>query len=177
MAKKQTSLTVETLKHEDVTRKNIPTAEFQSVMSKDEESPVRLAYQRRNRDLEPQMIWRGKVQCILPRPALRPPTSSEWSTTSRDVKDGNTDHITREPEQVKAFQGALYPACGYRQSLHNGNSFCPIHKICKFGRATRTPFLLVNSPEIGCLRTQPVHSVYNTFGCGVAMAEFACLNS
>jgi adenine-specific DNA-methyltransferase len=27
----------------------------------------------------------------------------QWSTTSRDVKDGNAEHITREPEQVKAF--------------------------------------------------------------------------
>ena len=28
----------------------------------------------------------------------------QWSTTSRDVKDGNRSHMTREPEQVKAFR-------------------------------------------------------------------------
>ncbi len=34
MAKKPNRLTVETLKHEKATRKNIPTAEYQSVMKK-----------------------------------------------------------------------------------------------------------------------------------------------
>ncbi len=28
----------------------------------------------------------------------------QWSTTSRNIKDGKIDHITREPEQVKAFR-------------------------------------------------------------------------
>ena len=61
MAKKQTSyLDVETLRHDEATRKNIPTAEHQSVMEKNEQSPVRVAYDRRNRDLDPQLVWRGK---------------------------------------------------------------------------------------------------------------------
>ncbi|MEO8342306.1 MAG: site-specific DNA-methyltransferase, partial [Gallionella sp.] len=61
MAKKPTSkLTVETLKHDEATRKNIPTAEYQSVMQKEEQTPVRVAYERRNRDLDPQLVWRGK---------------------------------------------------------------------------------------------------------------------
>lgn len=34
-------LTVETLNH-DATRRNIPTAEYQSVMAKDEQKPVRV---------------------------------------------------------------------------------------------------------------------------------------
>jgi adenine-specific DNA-methyltransferase len=51
---------VETLTHEEASRKNIPTAEFQSVMHKEEQSPVRVAYERRNRDLDPQLVWRGK---------------------------------------------------------------------------------------------------------------------
>jgi adenine-specific DNA-methyltransferase len=63
MAKKQSSAkTVETLKHEKATRKNIPTAEYQSVLQKTERSPVRVAYERRNRDLDPQLVWRGKDQ-------------------------------------------------------------------------------------------------------------------
>ena len=75
MATKKTTkapLTVETLKHGDATRKNIPTAEYQSVMAKDEQKPVRVEYERhtaagnsdekthRNRDLDPQLVWRGK---------------------------------------------------------------------------------------------------------------------
>src|SRR5450759_5485900 len=58
--KKTTKKTVETLKHDEASRRNIPTAEFQSVMNKDEQDPIRLAYERRNRDLDPQLVWRGK---------------------------------------------------------------------------------------------------------------------
>ena len=58
--KKNTPLTVETLKHDDATRRNIPTAEYQSVMAKDEQKPIRVEYARRNRDLDPQLVWRGK---------------------------------------------------------------------------------------------------------------------
>ena len=61
MAKRQpTAKTVETLKHKEAKRRNIPTAEFQSVLQKNEQSPVRVAYERRNRDLDPQLVWRGK---------------------------------------------------------------------------------------------------------------------
>src|SRR5512134_3469944 len=51
---------VATLTHKEARRTNIPTAEYQSVMQKEEESPVRVAYERRNRDLDPQLVWRGK---------------------------------------------------------------------------------------------------------------------
>ncbi|MBS4023397.1 MAG: hypothetical protein KGZ79_13415 [Dethiobacter sp.] len=60
MDKKNTGKTVETLTHDEATRKNIPTAEYQSVMAKDVQSPIRIAYERRNRDLDPQLVWRGK---------------------------------------------------------------------------------------------------------------------
>ena len=52
--------TVEVLKHDEAKRKNIPTAEYQSVLQKAEQDPVRVAYERRNRDLDPQLVWRGK---------------------------------------------------------------------------------------------------------------------
>src|ERR1700690_1855101 len=52
--------TVEALTHEEASRKNIPTAEFQSVMQKEQLTPIRIAYERRNRDLDPQLVWRGK---------------------------------------------------------------------------------------------------------------------
>ena len=51
---------IETLKHDTVSRLNIPTAEYQSVMQKEEQNPIRIAYERRNRDLDPQLVWRGK---------------------------------------------------------------------------------------------------------------------
>ena len=209
------ALTVETLVHDEATRKNIPTAEYQSVMQKDERSPVRVAYERRNRDLDPQLVWRGKdgqdasdlvvnapplyiqekvhpkaliddlrrrsearaqaggagaadpqldffadfnglpdanaktefyrhdghwsnrmilgdslqvmaslaereglagrVQCIYfdPPYGIKFNSNFQWSTTSRDVKDGNAEHITREPEQVKAFRDT------WRDGIHS----------------------------------------------------------
>src|SRR6218665_437793 len=80
-------LVINTLKREGATRKNIPTAEYQSVMAKDEQSPRPMAsprantqwisdlaarhdlgksseafQQRLNRDLDPQLLWRGKEQ-------------------------------------------------------------------------------------------------------------------
>ncbi len=58
MPKRPSRKTVETLTHGDSSRKNIPTAEFRSVMDRSEQSPVQLAYQRRNRDLDPQLVWR-----------------------------------------------------------------------------------------------------------------------
>ena len=52
--------TVTTLTHGDASRKNIPTAEYQAVMAEDDRSPIEVAYERRNRDLDPQLVWRGK---------------------------------------------------------------------------------------------------------------------
>ncbi len=202
---------VETIKHEEAKRRNIPTAEHQSVMAEDEKSPIAVAYNRRNRDLDPQLVWRGKdeqdwsdlvvsapplyiqekvhpkaivedlrrqsqeraettqdtqldlfadfnglpkdatatefykhdanwtnrmilgdslqvmaslaereglrgkVQCIYfdPPYGIKFNSNFQWSTTSRDVKDGKLDQITREPEQVKAFRDT------WRDGIHS----------------------------------------------------------
>lgn len=58
---------------------------------------------------------RGKVQCIYLDPpyGIKFNSNFQWSTTSRDVKDGNIDHITREPEQVKAFRDT------WRDGIHS----------------------------------------------------------
>ena len=206
MPRKRAGRTVETLTHGEASRKNIPTAEFRSVMDRSQQSPVRVAYERRNRDLDPQLVWRGKdeqdwsdlvvqapplyiqekvhpkvlvddlrrrtedrrrerenaagetqpdlfadfnglpddgaktefyqhdanwsnrmilgdslqvmaslaereglrgkVQCIYLDPpyGIKFNSNFQWSTTSRDVKDGKAEHISREPEQVKAFR-------------------------------------------------------------------------
>src|SRR5438067_8883233 len=52
---------VETLIHDESKRKNIPTAEYQSVLQKEQESPKTARYHR-NPDLDPQFVWRGKDQ-------------------------------------------------------------------------------------------------------------------
>lgn len=74
-SKRNGNKTVETLSHDKASRKNIPTAEFQSVMRKEEQSPIRVAYERRNRDLDPQLVWRGKDEqdwsdLIVPAPPV-----------------------------------------------------------------------------------------------------------
>ncbi len=206
---------VETLIHREATRRNIPTAEYQPVMGADDQNPIRVAYERRNRDLDPQLVWcgkdmqdwsdlvvqapplfiqekvhpkvliddlarmtresraeqqaaepgaqadlfgdfnglpdedaktefyqhdanwsnrmilgdslqvmaslaereglRGKVQCIYMDPpyGIKFNSNFQWSTTSRDVKDGKAEHITREPEQVKAFRDT------WRDGIHS----------------------------------------------------------
>ena len=210
MAKQPTIKTVETLKHDEDKRKNIPTAEFQSVLEKEQQAPKKIRYAR-NTDLDPQLVWRGKdeqdwsdlvvhapplyiqekvhakalvddllkatkerahdsgmimadlfadfngipkgadktefyqhdqnwsnrmilgdslqvmaslaereglrgkVQCIYfdPPYGIKFNSNFQWSTTSRDVKDGNGGHITREPEQVKAFRDT------WRDGIHS----------------------------------------------------------
>lgn len=60
MAKKAASpKSVEALTHDEAKRKNIPTAEFQSVLEKEQQTPKKLRYPR-NTDLDPQLVWRGK---------------------------------------------------------------------------------------------------------------------
>ena len=58
---------------------------------------------------------RGKVQCIYLDPpyGIKFNSNFQWSTTSRDVKDGKSEHITREPEQVKAFRDT------WRDGIHS----------------------------------------------------------
>jgi adenine-specific DNA-methyltransferase len=72
MAKQPTSKNVETLTHDEAKRKNIPTAEYQSVLDDAQKNPRQVCYPRadasalaaeaatRDRDLDPQLVWRGK---------------------------------------------------------------------------------------------------------------------
>ena len=202
---------VAALTHEEASRKNIPTAEYQSMLEEDDRDPIQVAYKRRNPDLDPQLVWRGKdmqdwsdlvvpapplfiqekvqpkalidalreatkecaaaedggtpdlfadfnglpdgaaktefyqhdanwanrmilgdslqvmaslaereglrgkVQCIYIDPpyGIKFNSNFQWSTTSRNVKDGKAEHITREPEQVKAFRDT------WRDGIHS----------------------------------------------------------
>ncbi|MCB1325547.1 MAG: site-specific DNA-methyltransferase [Spirochaetales bacterium] len=77
MAKKKatTKRLVHSLRHEKATRTNIPTAELESVMDAEDKTPIQIAYERRNRDLDPQLVWRGKDEqdwsdLVVPAPPL-----------------------------------------------------------------------------------------------------------
>ena len=58
---------------------------------------------------------KGQVQAIYIDPpyGIKFNSNFQWSTTSRDVKDGNLDHLTREPEQVRAFRDT------WRDGIHS----------------------------------------------------------
>ena len=200
---------VAALTHGEASRKNLPTAEHQAVLAEGDREPIPVTYER-NRDLDPQLMWRGKdeqdwrslvvpapqlfiqeklkpkvliddlvrrskadqaadepqvdlfadfnglpdenartefyqhdanwtnrmilgdslqvmaslaereglrgkVQCIYIDPpyGIKFNSNFQWSTTSRDVKDGKAEHITREPEQVKAFRDT------WRDGIHS----------------------------------------------------------
>ncbi|MCP5058324.1 MAG: site-specific DNA-methyltransferase [bacterium] len=62
---------------------------------------------------------RGKVQCIYIDPpyGIKFNSNFQWSTTSTEVTDGKPDHITREPEQVKAFRDT------WRDGIHSYFSY------------------------------------------------------
>ena len=62
MAKRQREKTVATLRHEDASRKNIPTAEFRSVMERAEQGPVQVAYHGRNYWPRKGRRWRGNPE-------------------------------------------------------------------------------------------------------------------
>jgi hypothetical protein len=98
MANKDGKKTIETITHEEARRKNIPTAEFQSVMGKEEQYPIRVAMPRgvagleeekagRNRDLDPQLIWRGKNE----------QDGRTWWFTPRRVFGGQNHLDTQNP--------------------------------------------------------------------------------
>ena len=73
MPMRRSEKTVETLTHDEASRRNIPTADFRSVLERTEQSPVQGAYQRRNRDLDPQLVWRGKDKQDLSDLVLQAP--------------------------------------------------------------------------------------------------------
>ena len=72
MAKKQpVKKSVETLIHGEAKRKVIPTAELEPLARETDVRPIPVSYERgmegldaekanRNRDLDPQLVWRGK---------------------------------------------------------------------------------------------------------------------
>jgi adenine-specific DNA-methyltransferase len=62
---------------------------------------------------------KGKVQCIYVDPPYGVNFRSNWqiATNSRDVKDGKSDSVTRQPEQVRAFRDT------WSQGIHSYLSY------------------------------------------------------
>ena len=59
--KAKSGKSVEALRHEDASRTNIPTAEYQSMVRQEEEDPHPSAPTRgATATLDPQLVWRGK---------------------------------------------------------------------------------------------------------------------
>ena len=58
---------------------------------------------------------RNQVQCVYIDPpyGIKFNPNFQWSTTSRKVTDGKMEHITREPEQVRAFRDT------WRDGIHS----------------------------------------------------------
>ena len=91
MAKKSTpGKIVEALKHDEATRKNIPTAEYQSVLQKNEQDPVRVAYPRgvngRNEGLAEEKQQRNRATAT---------STLSSSGAARTSKTGATSSFTR----------------------------------------------------------------------------------
>jgi adenine-specific DNA-methyltransferase len=70
---KSGGIAVEKLTHEEATRKNIPTAEYESMVEREQAAAVQVRYPRgmsgcetekaeRNRDLDPQLVWRDDAE-------------------------------------------------------------------------------------------------------------------
>ncbi len=51
---------LETFLHNDETRKNLPTAEYQALADPQLNAAMKVAFERRNPELDPQFVWRGK---------------------------------------------------------------------------------------------------------------------
>ena len=106
---------VEALTHDDATRKNIPTAEYQSVMMDEHKHPLRVAYERRplagladeleqrNVDLDPQLVWRGKdVQDWSDLVVHAPPIYIQEKISPKVL----IDDLRRQTEQAAAGHAA-----------------------------------------------------------------------
>jgi adenine-specific DNA-methyltransferase len=59
---KTTTKDVESLKHRESQRKNIPTAEFETLVSEEEQAQaLKTMRWERNTEFDPQLVWRAKT--------------------------------------------------------------------------------------------------------------------
>src|SRR6056297_899124 len=109
MAKKnKTPKSVEHLKHQEAYRKNIPPVEYQSMVSEDVQNPIQVAYERRNRDLDPQLVWRGKDQqdwsdLVVQAPPLYIQEKIHPKTLIEDLKKRTEESEKSKETQLQMF--------------------------------------------------------------------------
>ena len=72
MATRITTKSVETLKHDEVKRKNILSAEQQSFIQQEQTAPKQIRYPS-NTDLDLQLVWRGKDEQDWSDPVVNAP--------------------------------------------------------------------------------------------------------
>ncbi len=108
MAKRKSTKIVETLRHQDASRKNIPTAEYQAVMAEDDRNPIRVAYERRNRDLDPQLVWRSKDEQDWSDLVVQAPPLFIQEKVHPKVLIDDLRQRSKEAEQENAAQADLF---------------------------------------------------------------------
>src|SRR5271169_1744053 len=79
---KSKHIEVASLRHKEK-RRNIPTAELEPVMDEKDKSPIRLAYERRNRDLDPQLVCAARTTRIGQTLSFRPRRSTFRKKSTR----------------------------------------------------------------------------------------------
>src|SRR5205823_2295023 len=106
MAKRQ--IEVAALRHKDK-RRNIPTAELEPVMDEKDKTPIRLAYERRNRDLDPQLVWRGKDEQDWSDLVVQvPPLYIQEKVHPKVLIDDLLNQTQKAEAQVAGFQTDLF---------------------------------------------------------------------
>ncbi|HMU33870.1 MAG TPA: DNA methyltransferase [Pyrinomonadaceae bacterium] len=107
-AKANTKKTVETFLHDEATRKNIPTAEYESVVREEDKTPIRVAYERRNRDLDPQLVWRGKDEQDWSDLVVQAPPLYIQEKVHPKVLIDDLRRRTERTEEKEEIQNALF---------------------------------------------------------------------
>ena len=107
MAKKspRAATDITAITHDDATRKNIPTAELQSVMRQEVQAPVRVAYEKRNPDLDPQLVWRGKYDGDDALSIMAPPLYIQEKVHPKAL----VEDLLREAAAAKAAEATHAP--------------------------------------------------------------------
>ena len=100
----RTPKSIESFQHQEASRKHIPTAEFQSILSEAQQTPIQVAYQRRNPDLDPQLVWRGKdLQDWSDLVVQAPPIYIQEKIKPKVLID-DLQRQTKEQQKVGQFQ-------------------------------------------------------------------------
>lgn len=60
MAKKTAKKDVRDITHDEAKRPNIPTSEMKPLVADSQKASIKISFEKRNPDLDPQLIWRGK---------------------------------------------------------------------------------------------------------------------